>query len=129
MEELVIDKDNFDQHFFDVRLHTPKKGQVMVCYSAMADFVASNEKKQMIDLLYMPNKGVAASQIMKNLLHASEIDSVLVPKQIAEDLVGGMTKEQVLEKPYKYKIELFYYTDPQNIPADPHWTSISLLNL
>ncbi len=128
-KDLVIDETNFDQYFFDVRKHVPQKGQIMVCYSAMADFVDSNEKKQMIDLLYMPNKGVAASQIMKNLLYANERDSVRLPREMAQDLINGMSKEDVLKKPYKYKLEMFYYTDPQHLPADPHWSSISLLNL
>jgi hypothetical protein len=127
--ELIIDETNFSKYFFDVRNHTLQKGQIMVRYSAIAEFVSSNEKKQMIDLLHMPNKGVSASQIMKNLLYATEGDSIRIPREIAEDMANGMTREQVLEKPYKYKMEIFYYCDPKYLPADPHWDSISLLNL
>lgn len=128
-DEIVIDESNFHEYFFDVRTHKPKPGQVMACYSAMADFVRSNEKKQMISLLKMPNKANAAAQIMRKLLHASERDAVRVPREITEDLISGMSDDEVLDKNYNYKVELYYYTDPVNLPPDPHWTSISLLNL
>ncbi len=129
MEEIVIDESNFDQYFFDVRLHKPKPGQIMACYSAIGEFVRSNEKQQLIDLLKMPGKAVAASQVMRKIFCASELDSVRVPRQIAEDLSNGMSNELVLDKPYKFKLEMFYYTEPQYLPANEHWSSISLLGL
>ncbi|RDJ35290.1 MAG: hypothetical protein DWQ19_10775 [Crenarchaeota archaeon] len=128
-EEIVIDENNFNQYFFDVRTHKPKKGQIMACYSAMAELVCSNEKKQMMDLLRMHDKAYAATQVMRKLLFASELDAIKVPKQILEDLKSGMSDDEVLDKPYKYKMEMFFYTEPQYLPADPHWSSISLLNL
>ncbi len=128
-EEIVIDESNFDQYFFDIRTNRPKPGQIMACYSAMAEFVRSHEKWQLIDLLKMPNKAEAATQIMRKLLFASELDAIRVSRQIAEDLSKGMSEELILDKPYKYKVEIFYYTMPEYLPADPHWISISLLNL
>jgi hypothetical protein len=129
MEEIVIDENNFDQYFFDVRLHKPQTGQIMACYSAIGEFVRSNEKKQLIDLLKMPGKAMAATQIMRKLFNASELDSIRIPRQIAEDLKGGMAEDLILDKPYKFKLEMFFYTDPKHLPADPHWSSISLLGL
>ena len=49
---------------------------------------------------------------------------------MAEDLLAGMTEEDVALKPYKYTLEMFFYSNPNNIPKDdPHWSIISLLNL
>lgn len=124
-----ITDENFNQYFFDVRQHSPKPGQIMVCYSAMADFKTGPEKRQMIDLLSKPGKGVPASQVMRKLLLACEEDSVRVPKMIIEDLLSGMTPKQVERKAYRYKLEMFFYTMPEYVPNDPHWTSISLLHL
>lgn len=72
----------------------------------------------------------ATAQVMRKLLFASEIDSYKVPRQMAEDLLSGMTEEEVNKKPYKYKLEMFFYSKPEHIPKDdPHWSSISILNL
>lgn len=129
MDELVITEENFDKYFFDVRKHNPQKGQIMVVYRAMAKLVKGPEKKQLIDLLCQTDKAVAASQVMKKLLFACEEDSVRVPLEIVNDLKTGFSIDKVLKKPYKYKIEIFYYTWPECVPNDPHWESISLLNL
>jgi len=128
-EELEIDASNFDKHFFDVRRNKPSKGDVIACYRAMAEFVRGNEKKNILDLLIKYEKAEATAQVMRKLLFASEQDAYRVPKEMAEDLINGMSEEEVMDKPYKYTFEAFYYTNPENIPMnDPHWTTISLIN-
>ena len=123
-----ITQDNFDQYFFDIRKHLPQKGQVLARYTAMADFIASNEKKNVIDLISTTDKVEAASQVMRKLHFAAEEDSYRVLQQICEDLLNGMTEQEVLEKPYRYKIEVFYYVSPEHVPKDdPHWDSFGLL--
>jgi hypothetical protein len=130
MSELEITEQNFAEHFFDVRQNKPQRGQIMACYSAMAELVEGNEKRQLVELLQRTDKAVPASQVMRKLLCASEADSVRVLKQMAEDLISGLTVEQVLAKPYKYKFEMFFYTKLENVPKDdPHWSVISLLNV
>lgn len=124
-----ITDENFHEYFFDVRLHEPKKDQIMVCYSAMADFGAGAEKRQMIELLTKKDKAIAASNVMRKLLFASEKDSVRVPKEMLEDLINGMSFKEVEKKKYRYKLEIFYYTNPEYVPIDPHWTSISLIDV
>jgi len=127
--EIEITADNFDEYFFDIRKHNPKKGQVIACYSAIAYFEASNEKLQMIQLLRETEKAEAAGQVMRKLLHASEPDCWRIPKEIASDLLSGMSEDEVNNKSYKYKLEMYYYTDPKCIPEDPHWSTISILNI
>jgi hypothetical protein len=72
----------------------------------------------------------ATAQVMRKLLFASEVDAYRVPRLMAEDLLSGMTEDEVAEKPYKYTLEMFFYTKPENLPKDdPHWSLISLLNV
>lgn len=130
MSELVITEKNFNQHFFDVRQNKPQRGQVIACYSAMADFVRGHEKQNIIDLILKTDKMLPCSQVMRKLLFASEIDAYRVPRMMAEDLLNGMSVNEVQEKPYRYKVEMYFYTEPDKVPKDdPHWTIIELVNL
>ena len=129
-EEIEITDENFEEFFFDVRKHKPKKGQVLARYMAVADLVDSIEKRDIIELLRKTNKVIPTSNVMKKLLHACELDSYSVPRRIVEDLIRGMSVDIVAEKPYRYKVEIYFYTKPEHIPKDdPHWNCISLLNL
>jgi len=131
MQELEIDESNFSEHFRDVRTSHPLKDDVMARYCASAEFVEGNEKRQIISLLTSTqNKMEATAQVMRKLLFASELDAYRVPRMMAEDLMSGMTEDDVASKPYKYTLEMFFYTKPENVPKDdPHWGSISLLNV
>jgi len=129
-EEVVIDDSNFDEYFRDTRQNTPKEGEIVACYTAIAEFVRGPEKQHMIDLLRNTEKAVPGTQVMKKLLYACEKDSFGVPLQMAKDMLSGMTVDEILDKPYKYKVEIFYYTKPEHVPVDdPHWSTISLMNL
>jgi hypothetical protein len=130
-EELVITEENFSEYFRDVRVSSPEKGEIIAQYSACAEFVDGNEKQQIMSLLTSTeNKMEATAQVMRKLLHASEIDAYRVPRMMAEDLLSGMSEDEVAAKPYKYTLEMFFYTKPENLPKDdPHWSSISVLNL
>lgn len=130
MTEIIIDESNFEEYFFDVRRHQPKHGQVVARFTSMADFVKGNEKQNVLDLLYKKGKIEPCTQVMRKLLFATEIDAIRVPKLMIEDLIGGMSYYEVLEKPYRYQVEIFYYTKPEYIPKDdPHWSCINIKNL
>lgn len=129
-DELIIDENNFDQYFFDVRKHKLKRGQIMAKYSAYAEFVDSPEKRNVIDLLMNTTKAIATTQVMSKLLHTCELDSYRVPIAMIRDMLNGMNLNEVAEKPYEFIAELFFYTEPQYVPRDdPHWAAISILNL
>jgi hypothetical protein len=67
---------------------------------------------------------------MRKLLHAHDADAIRVPRQITEDLIAGMSHDEIAKKKYRYTVEVFFYTQPEYIPTDdPHWSSVSLLNL
>jgi hypothetical protein len=128
-DDLIINESNFNEYFFDVRRSKPQKGQVIACYTAIAEFVGGPEKQQIIDLLKGTKKAEAISQVMRKLLGASELDAYRVPRMMAEDLADGLTEQQVLDKIYKFKFETYYYTWPECVPQnDPHWSIISILN-
>jgi hypothetical protein len=129
MTDLEITQANFQNYFTDVRTNTPQPGQILTCYTAMADFIRGPEKRQIIDLLGKENKAEVITKVMRKLLFACEQDSIRVPLRMAEDLASGMSPKDVERKAYRFKIELFFYTWPEYVPQnDPHWKIIPLLN-
>jgi hypothetical protein len=49
---------------------------------------------------------------------------------MAEDLLSGMSRDEVARKEYQFTIEMFFYTRPEYVPKDdPHWSAISIINL
>ena len=129
-EELEINDENFSQYFKDVRTSKFEKGDVMAKYTAVAEFVDGGEKRQIISLLTdTENKMEATIQIMRKLLFASELDAYKIPRLMADDLLSGMSLDDCAQTPYKYTLEMFYYTKLELIPKDdPHWCSISIVS-
>jgi hypothetical protein len=130
-DELVITEENFSEYFRDVRFSVPEKGDIIAQYTACAEFVEGNEKRQVISLLTSTeNKMEATAQVMRKLLHASEVDAYRIPRMMAEDLISGVGEDEVASKSYPYTLEMFFYAKPEHLPkGDPHWSSISVLNL
>ncbi len=129
-EDMEITEENFGQYFFDARQHKPQRGQVLAKYTAMAEFVDGHLKEQTIRLLTNTDKAYTVTQLMRKLGCANEIDSYRVPLNIAQDLADGMSPEEVESKPYKYQMEMFFYTWKECIPKDdPHWEIIGIKNL
>ena len=130
MEELQITEENFSKYFRDIRQSKFEKGDIIAQYSAMAEFIDGGEKRQIISLLKdTENKMEATAQVMRKLLFSSEVDAYRVPRMMAEDLLSGMTVDECAKKPYKYTLEMFFYSKPENVPKnDPHWSIISIVN-
>ncbi|MGH7174896.1 MAG: hypothetical protein ACREGR_00870 [Minisyncoccia bacterium] len=130
-DELVIDENNFGEYFFDVRQNKPKPGQVLAVYAAMAELVEGKLKEDLVYLLTQcKGGGESASRVMRKLGGASEKDSFRVPREMAEDMLNGLSPADVMAKPYKYRAEFHFYTKPEYIPRnDPHWSSVVLKNL
>lgn len=124
---LVIDASNFKDYFFDVRQHGPKQGQVLAKFSAVAIFGDGPEKRHIIKALKM-DKAQAAAAIMRKIHCAREPDCYRVPRQMCEDLIKGMTEDEVAAKEYEFVLEAFYYTKKEYVPKhDPHWETIDIL--
>lgn len=128
--EVEITPENFDVYFKDVRKNKPEKGQVMAKYMAVADLIDGRLKRDLIDLLLYHKKGSEAGpQVLRKLGGASDRDSLRIMREMAADLVDGMTEDQVAEKPYKFILEHFFYVDRKFVPTDdPHWSVIEILN-
>src|SRR5689334_5208828 len=105
-DDLVIDETNFSQYFHDVRNRRPQPGEVMARYSAMAEFVDDQLKRDVVYLLVNHNKGGdSAHKVMRKLAGATEAESIRLLKEMAMDLLGGLSEDEVCEKPYPYKCE------------------------
>lgn len=129
-QEIEIDESNFSQYFRDVRTGVMERGDIIAQYAASAELVDGLEKRQIVSLLKdTENKMEATAQVMRKLLFASEIDAYRVPRMMAEDMLSGMSEDEVVSKPYKYTLEMFFYSKPEHVPKDdPHWSVISVLN-
>jgi hypothetical protein len=129
-EELIIDETNFDQYFFDVRKHSPKLGQVMAVYTAEAELVDGDLKRDIVYLLSCTSKYKQCVAMLKKMCWAEESDAVRLCREIAQDLHSGMTAKEIGAKPYTYKFRAFYYTEKENVPSDnPHWSFMEIKNL
>ena len=126
-DDVKIDSSNFSEYFFDTRTHRPQPGQIMAKFAAVAEFGPGREKRDIIKLLKL-DKAHAASQVMKKIHSAKEPDCYRVPRQMAEDLLSGMSEEEVENKLYEFVLELFFYTKREHVPVnDPHWETIQLI--
>ena len=130
-EEIEITEDNFEEYFFDVRMNEPQRGQILARYMTKAEFVDGFMKRNVIELLSThKNAGNTAPQVMRKLGLALEEDSIRICREIAEDLMGGMSEDEVAEKAYPFTLECFFYAEKENVPVDdPHWDIVSINNL
>jgi len=126
-EEVVIDDSNFHKYFFDVRKHGPKSGQVMAKFTAVAVFGDGPEKRDVINLLKI-DKAFQATMVLHKIHCARTPDCYRVCREICEDLISGMSDEEVEAKEYQFVIESMFYTKKEYVPvADPHWELLSTL--
>jgi len=124
-EELIITEENFDQYLFDARKHKWEKGQVMARYKAKAEFIDTPQKRNVIDLMKL-DKAVPAVQLMVKYHGATRLCAIQVLIEMCNDMLGGMSDDDVAKKPYDMTVEYFFYTKLEHIPKDPHWDCISV---
>lgn len=122
-----INTENFAQYFFDVRRHKPKPGQVMAKFTAVALFGAGPQKQDLIKLLQI-DKAYQAAQVMHKIHLAKPPDCYRVCREICEDLISGMSVEDVENKEYEFVLEALFYTQKEHVPkGDPHWETLHVL--
>lgn len=127
MEEITA--ENFNQYFFDVRKHRPKPGQIMAKFQAIAVLGDGPEKMDLVRLI-QTDKIYQAVRVVQKIHCAREPECYTLLKQMCQDLLAGMTPEEVCKKDYEYVLRVFYYTNRECVPAnDPHWETIQLLKL
>lgn len=127
VNEVEITEHNFNDYFFDVRRNKPEQGQIMAKFSAVAVFGPGQPKKDIIQLLKI-DKAYQATQVM-NRIHCARVpDCYRICREIAEDLLSGMSEKEVEEKEYEFVLEACYYTQREYVPKDdPHWETLQVL--
>lgn len=131
MSDLVIDETNFDQYFRDVKTSKPQKGDVMAVYRATAELVTGSLKEQIVEALCTEDIGAKkAVQLAVKLARTNRKEAVRLVKEICGDLFGGMNKDYVISKSYKYVFEMFFYTKKEYVPPDDdHWDLLTIKNV
>lgn len=126
-EPVVIDQTNFSNYFFDVRRHKPKHGQILAKFTAVAVFGSGYEKRDIIKLLKM-DKAFQAAQVMEKIHLAKAPDCYRLLREMCQDLLSGMTDDEVDAKEYEFTLEAVYYTKKEYVPKhDPHWETLQIL--
>jgi len=127
VQEIEITDENFEEYFFDVRKHRPKPGQIMAKFTAMAEFTGPQAKRDIMKLLKM-DKAQAAHQVMTKLHGAKPPDCYRICREMAEDMLAGLSEQEIIDKPYEFVLEFFFYTQREYVPKnDPHWETIKLI--
>ena len=127
VKDIEITQENFGEYFFDVRQHRPKPGQIMAKFTAIAEFTGPQAKRDIMKLMTM-EKANAASQVMQKLHGAKPPDCYRICREIAEDMLTGSTEQEIIDKPYEFTVEFFFYTQREYVPKnDPHWETIQLI--
>ena len=130
-EQLIIDENNFEQYYHDIDKFKPEKGEVLACYESMAEFIDGDLKRDLIKLLMLnENAGEVAPRLMRKLAKATPESALAVTKEMAKDLLSGMSEDEVAAKPYPMHLKAFYYTRKEYLPEnDKHWWSMSLIDV
>jgi hypothetical protein len=122
-----VPSEIFVDHFYDVRTNKAQPGQILAKYVAWAEFVDGKEKRDIINLLKI-DKAHQATQVMRKIHCCREPDCYRLLREMCEDLISGMTDEQVEKKAYPFVLEVFFYVERQYVPEnDPHWVTIKLM--
>lgn len=129
-EEVVINEDNFSEYFFDARTHKPQRGQCMAIYTAVAELVDGQLKRDVVYLLSSTPKVSESIQLLRKIALMNEEDAISICLDIARRLHEGQTSDVICEHPHEYKFEAGYYTNKEHIPTDDkHWAMVELTNL
>jgi len=126
MDTVEITNENFDQYFRDARTTKAEQGDVLAKFSAVADFVEGQGKKDIIYLLKI-DKAREAAQVMNRIHGAKSPWCYRVPRQIAQDLLT-MDEKDVEKKAYEMVVEFLFWTKKECVPRnDQHWETLDVI--
>jgi hypothetical protein len=119
-----MNDENFEKLFFDVATNERKPGQIAVCYNNSVELLNCPFKDMIIETLQKGDAGRAVNFLTK-IGRATSLGAYQLCKEMTADLLQGSV-EAVQEKPYRYIIQLFFYTTLEHFPHDdPHWSFLS----
>ena len=130
-EDLIIDDSNFHEYFRDVESNNPKSGDCIAIFRSMAEIHDGDLKQRIVDNLLTNVFGAtAALNMFIKEGRTDEESAIKLLKEIGADLASGMTREEVLVKPYTYLVEISYYTKKEFVPKDnKHWQFLNIKNV
>lgn len=116
-----MNDEEFEKLFFDAASHEGKPGQIAVCYNNSVELLDCPFKDMLIETLQSGDAGKAVNLLTK-VGKASSLGAYQICKEMTTDLLK-VSVGSVKQKPYKYIIQLFFYTSPEHFPQDdPHWS-------
>jgi len=125
-EEIEITEENFSEYFRDARKFKPQAGEVLAKFTAIANFVPSQAKRDIIYLLKL-DKAKEAAQVMNRIHGAKPPWSYRVPRLMAQDLLKK-TEKEVEETPYEMLVEYLFWTKKEYVPkGNQHWELLDVL--
>jgi hypothetical protein len=99
----------------------------MAKFSAVALLGDGPQKRDLIKIL-KTDKAKAAAQVMQKIHCAREPDCYRVCREMCEDMLSGMTDDEISKKDYEFVLEACYYTKREYVPQnDPHWETIDVI--
>ena len=126
MEQVEITSENFSQYFRDAASSRPQPGECLAIFRAVAEFVDGNLKQDVVDKL-INNKFGCQTAIQLLIKHAgmNYKEALRIVKEVNKDLLE-LTKEEVIDKAYKFTFENRYFTKKEYVPDSPNWQTIGL---
>ncbi len=127
MDDFIIDENNFDKYFRNTRNNKKQKNDVIVMFSSSAVFAKGKLKEEIVDLLSTEFNSVnkCLGKLFK-FAYAPHAQSIKVCKNIIQDYISGMNREDIINKEYPFVLQMFFYTKEKYIPNnDKRWLVIS----
>ncbi len=127
MDDFIIDENNFDKYFRNTRNSKKQKNDVIVMFSSSAVFAKGKLKEEIVDLLSMEFNSInkCLGKLFK-FAYAPHAQSIKVCKNIIQDYISGMNREDIINKEYPFVLQMFFYTKEKYIPNnDKRWLVIS----
>jgi hypothetical protein len=108
----------------------PEEGMVLVGFSSKAILEGIELKKEIIELLKNKVVGyrMAVNVFMKKAL-ASFDEAKSVIDNIENDLRRTKNEQLIFQKKYDYNINKVFWTYKENIPKDPRYFQLQVLNV
>lgn len=124
-----VTDDTFHLYFFDVSKHERQPDQIKVRFRQHMSLDESPLKEEIVRYLteieggvinavrlLVDNAACSKEQAMK-LCHEM-ISFIYNPKRKSIDISG------VIKAPFRYTVDLYYYTKPEYVPKDSRWTVV-----
>lgn len=124
-----VTDDNFHLYFFDASKHEKKPDQVKVRFRQHMSLESSPLKEEIIRYLAEIEGGVinAIRMLMDHAACSKEQAIKLCHEMIAfmyNSKRNHIDISSVIKAPFRYTVDMYYYTKPEHVPKDSRWTIV-----